>query len=450
MSKSEILNYDPLLRPFGEDGELEELQEVDIYASDGTPVKKLYIPTSELTNKTPEEVGRNILSVFLAFNIDVSGETLDSIQDAEKIAGLADDLARHIARIFVVNLIIVYKHRLERGDGDDPEIKLRDDTEETDFAAFHRITGNLGQKWINNITNMFINHPEQVTPIWQSILRNILGKINLLIHIKKGDDYEVTRREYDDYIDRYWREFYDSTLKTLANRWASLFLQQLNIAGMPFPDLKRIVRGGLEVPLNIPGENLDGLVKWLKGQQNIICKIGDAKIILELPQDSGFSQDIGIKLLSERAKKGRPADPDRKRKLREFVELTHKRKYIAECLAEFAEKNSNGDWRKMIEFDGEFQEHCREYEAKMHDRAIIMETIEVLFNYQNDIRLMTKNKTKWERATSPLGVAQIIASLELNLRDEGGSPRDITTLSSWYTEGGGNKWKWKLKNNTDC
>jgi hypothetical protein len=63
---------------------------------------------------------------------------------------------------------------------------------------------------------------------------------------------------------------------------------------------------------------------------------------------------------------------------------------------------------------------------------------------------MTKNKTKWERATSPLGVAQTIASLELNLRDESGSPRDITTLSSWYTEGGGNKWKWKLKNNTDC
>jgi hypothetical protein len=97
----------------------------------------------------------------------------------------------------------------------------------------------------------------------------------------------------------------------------------------------------------------------------------------------------------------------------------------------------------VLHTDINFQYHCGEYERHRRDPGILKEAARILYTYQNDAKLLTRNKTKWDRATSALAVAQIIASLELGMMDRSGNPAEITTLSSWYRLGGGFRWSLK-------
>jgi hypothetical protein len=139
-------------------------------------------------------------------------------------------------------------------------------------------------------------------------------------------------------------------------------------------------------------------------------------------------------------RRGREGDPKRLQEFVQFVLLTHKRKNIAEILTEIAKSHRWDDWLKMLEHFDAFQEAIRQYEARGLNRAIIMQAAETLYRYQNDTKLKRRNKSTWDRCVSTLGVAQVIASLELGWRDRNNGPRKISTLSKRYRRGGGRNW----------
>jgi hypothetical protein len=96
----------------------------------------------------------------------------------------------------------------------------------------------------------------------------------------------------------------------------------------------------------------------------------------------------------------------------------------------------------MLESDYEFEAHCRAYTARGHGVAVILEAARTAYGYHSDSVLMTRNETKWKRAISALGIAWIIASLELGWREDDGSPLDITKLGKRYGIAAS---KWRMK-----
>src|ERR1044072_5429292 len=99
----------------------------------------------------------------------------------------------------------------------------------------------------------------------------------------------------------------------------------------------------------------------------------------------------------------------------------------------------------MLKDSSRFEYLCQRYEEGGRNRIIIMEAASALFCHYNNTALMIKDKTKWDRAVSPLGVAQIIASLEMNWRDENDAPLDATILRNRYNKVA---LKWELRKRT--
>jgi hypothetical protein len=317
MSQSEILNYDPS-RYLGE--KLVELREVTIYASDMTKVMSLYLPASELINKRDEDIGRSVLRAFLAFNVDVSWANLDTDEEDKAKSEIANSLAHFYTNRLITNLIITYGERLQRGDGNDPEIKIVNHKEidnqserakETELAALDRIIDHLRSKIEPNMAAAFINYPGFITNVWQAYLRNIAGKTVLSIREKKGDDHAISAEEFMTVSNEHWKWVFRQTLETTAERLVSQVLHRMNPAGMPFIELQTIVRGGLNVSLMISPIELRGVIKGIESkvtsEKSITFQIsGDARELrINLPEESGFSQNDIIKLLSSIGRGGR-------------------------------------------------------------------------------------------------------------------------------------------------
>lgn len=146
----------------------------------------------------------------------------------------------------------------------------------------------------------------------------------------------------------------------------------------------------------------------------------------------------GLDLVTELVRRGRRPDPKRQNTYKGFVAAVNKNEDIARYLSDFAQKHIFGNWIKQLEYDPHYQEEL----CKGYDKAIIKEAEQVLCGYQKDKKL---SKSIYDHAISPLGVAKIIAAVEMNLRNLDNSLLSINTLSEWYTKGGGHRWKKKSK-----
>jgi hypothetical protein len=140
-----------------------------------------------------------------------------------------------------------------------------------------------------------------------------------------------------------------------------------------------------------------------------------------------------MKYLLEPLKKGPKPDAKKKTKYREFAVAVNKKEDIARYLSNFAKEHIFSDWIKQLEFDWHYTDLRKGY-----DQKDVREAEQVLLKYQSDNKL---SKTTRDHATSPLGVAQIIAAVQMNLRNSDGSLLSITTLNEWYRKGGGSRWK---------
>src|SRR5205085_6391972 len=116
-----------------------------------------------------------------------------------------------------------------------------------------------------------------------------------------------------------------------------------------------------------------------------------------------------------------------------FVASVNRKEDIARYLSSFAKKHVCSDWIKQLELDYYYQDLCKEY-----DGSVIRQAEQQLNRYLTDRSLGISTHS---HATSPLGVAQIITAIEMNLRNVNGSLLSINTLNQWYINGGGHRWK---------
>jgi hypothetical protein len=185
----------------------------------------------------------------------------------------------------------------------------------------------------------------------------------------------------------------------------------------------------------------------LIGEQGVTFRVsGDAGVFsIEIPKDLGLfnserlvdRQDALLKYLLEASKRGPKPDPERKNRCEEFVRRVNEKEDAARYLSDFAKKHVYGDWIKQLESDYYYQDLCKGYKE-----SDIREAEKVLYKYQINKAI---GLTTWEHATSPLGVAQIMTAVEMNLRKPDGSLLSINTLGERYTFGGGHRWKNKPK-----
>lgn len=461
MSQSEILNYDPSLHH--PDEKHIELREIVFYDSNKVPISSVYVPVSALVNKKKDEIGLYVLRVFLAHNVDIRPVDPNS-EYVEKMSGtIAETFAHYYARYMVVNLMTIYAKRINRGDGTDPEIEIVDEPEncnqsqetvDRESEAVYRIVDHLFTKLKTGLANYLVDRSDIIAEFWYLVLRNITANTMLLMGEKKGDTSSLSKEEFvSEFLsiskELWWGIFYQ-TFESAGQRIASKVLEKLNPVGMRFEELKEMLRGGLDAWPTFQEDDLHQLVKGIKkviDRQGVTFRVsGDGRsFAIELPKASALSnsdrlvdrQDALIKYLLEPPKRGRRPDPNKPLRLREyakFAELTHKRKEIAEYLNEFAREHSTDQWFKMLTFADRFKYLCDQYENKGHDRTIILETAKTVYDYHQNTGLMIKDKTKWDRAVSPLGIAQILASLEIGWRDDKGAPLDPTILRDRYNQ----------------
>jgi hypothetical protein len=462
VSQSEILNYDPSRLSPTENRV--ELQEITFYDRNRVPIWSMYVPVSALANKTDGEVRRYLLRVLRAYTaIDVSHMELNNDIAEEMSEAITNTYAHYYARCMMANLMAIYGERLKRRDGTDPEIKIDNETEndnqcqetvKLEQAALDRIIDHLFSKLKTRTANHLVKRRDIITEFWRLVLCNVAGKAILLIEEKRGNPFNLPKEEFLSELESigkeiWWRTFY-LTFESAGQRIASKVLPRLNPAGVAFEELKEMVRGGLDAWPMFQDDDLRQLAKGMKRiihEPGVQVRLGgDGRILsIELPKESKLSnsdrlvdqQDALIKYLLEPPKLGRRPDPNKIIKLREyakFAELTHKRKEIAEYLNEFAKEHSTDEWFKMLEFADRFKYLCDQYESRGYDRTLITEAAKAVYDYHSNTDLMIKDKTKWDRAVSPLGIAQILASLEMGWRDDKGAPLDSTILRDRYNE----------------
>ena len=312
MTEPEIPNYDPLRRP---PEQLIELREVVFYDSNKTPIKSLYVPAAEIANKSDEDIARFVQRVFIAHNINVSREFTDAYCNEGIISNIVDSLTNNLKTTILINLLIIYAARLERGDGNDPEIKIVKDAKEgnpdkDEVAALDRIIDHLSARWENNIRATIMNQTDIIRIIWHGFLCNLYSSTLLAIWDEKGIAYKFSNEEVVDYGNKVWRRVYDLLIGTLSERWASGVLEGLNLADIPFMELQKIIRGGLSAKLKVSVAALRKAVKGIENkiasQQKITCEIsGDGREFhIKLPEESGLSQEAIIKLLSSLSRGG--------------------------------------------------------------------------------------------------------------------------------------------------
>jgi hypothetical protein len=445
MAQSKILNYDPS-RYLG--GTHIDVREVTFYTRDKTKVLSLYLPTSRLTGKTDEEIGRYILHAFLAFNVDVTRAASGIEGNGGAIREIANQLARLFMRNWTAQLIIIYGERLQRGDGVDPEIKIGEPTTADADAAVDRIFEHIMSKFEPALARLFAETPSFIMGVWKAYLRNIRGTTVLLIQEKKGYDYVIPPEEFMSVSDGYWKSVYNFTLETSAEKLLSEVLPFMNPAGMPFLKLQEIIRGGLDVSLMVAPKEVQRAMKGIESkvtrEKNIIFQIsGNGKeFYIKLPDESDFSQSDLISLLLTVAKRGPRPDLEKIRQQREFAEKTNKKKRISFCISKYARKNYNeSDWQKGIESNDDYQDECKNYQRQGGDLLVIKEAMGILNGYWENWSLKSSDRTTWNRAVSPFGVAWVITAIEMNLRNDDGSLWDIKKLWEWYKNGGGFEWE---------
>src|SRR2546423_533998 len=170
---------------------------------------------------------------------------------------------------------------------------------------------------------------------------------------------------------------------------------------MPFPNLQRIVRSGLDVLLRRSvddvGKILQRITKKVVDDKELVLQISadgkEAKVKLpdgkEIiikqagePLDSQDSMATFMKYLLEPLKKGPKPDAKKKTKYREFAVGVNKKEDIARYLSNFAKEHIFSDWIKQLEFDWHYTDLRKGY-----DQKDVREAEQVLLKYQSDNKL---------------------------------------------------------------
>lgn len=260
--------------------------------------------------KASKEIERSIQRKYLASDLDVSGIDLDS---EEIIRTIANGLGYYFTEFVVMILMTTYLDRLKNGDGNDPEINIVKATDASGekSTAITRILENLQSNIEPVMVESFLKDRLFITYVWEHFLRNLAGEIALILLDQNRDINTITKDEFLSVKDQCWQEILHQDLRGAAENVAFKYLQQLNPAEIPFQELQRIVRGGLDLLINISTTELRGIIgaieKEITSEKNIVLRIsGDGRrISIELPDMPKVSQETFIEMYSSLGRGGR-------------------------------------------------------------------------------------------------------------------------------------------------
>ena len=451
MSQSEILNYDPSRYGVQVTG----VQPVTIIRPDGK-VFRLLFSSSELEGKTIEEKNRIVfqtLRIYERLDVIFSNDRLNKFNTTSRVKrrlsdeqgkqafdAIVSEFAWLTARTIALNVVAIYIERAKTEE-------VIDRRNPPDAETCHKIIDSLLERISHQLKAAIQNDQDAANELDRCIQENMMAAAALTAQrhqeITGGRPIEDIWNISRHYLHSRAKSFYKSTVEKAAENYAAHLLEDfIRPAQMLIESLRAYIYDSFGKRLsssdaitllkNLLRGQVGNIVVWERSDGSLDFRVRPFDTKKQEGPPSGILEN-----LLRQSKSGRRADPNKKEKLqeyREFAELTHKRRYIAEFLSEFGHKNSNGNWFEMLKSDYEFEQHCREYEAKGHDVAIIREAAKTAYDYHRNTDLMIKDETKWKRATSALGIAQIIASLEMNWRDENDSPLDATILRNRYNK----------------
>ncbi len=201
-------------------------------------------------------------------------------------------MAKSITKSFALHLLLIYFQRIERGDGIDLEIKWRDDTEESDLVAIRRIMQHFRddyEKGMREMLETLASQTEVITKTWQHLWRNVTGKIYIQAKEEKGYTHLLTREEVEEYREKYQELFLTDSMVLWGEEISIQILNELNPAGMPFLELQKIVRRGLDVVCTVSAKDLQRFIqdifKGIPPSQELVLQINgnEMEFSIKLP-----------------------------------------------------------------------------------------------------------------------------------------------------------------------
>ena len=451
VSKPKILNYDPMR--YGVP--VNEVQPVTITRSDGQ-VFRILFPAGQLKGKSQDEKNRIVLRTLHIFErlrpvIARRPPAEKRKHTAQEVKQVQDDLITRFAwataRVISINVVSMYYERAateeviyRRGEPDGDTVLEANKRVleriyavlEKDFQKDQEVSDKL-ENW--HFENLFAHcvltvlRQQEITgvrfkgSIWEAARDYLRPRV-----------YDVRLEIIEQMAENYGAHILEKLLRPAEWTIEALraYLEEEAIAGLSKADLINLLK-------NITNQQAEDIV--LRAGKN-----GNMGIHFHIKgvDEYGPSQSELMRLL-EPPRIGRPPKTkqqieEEKEKYRPFVGLTHRRQDIAECLASFAKRNDGCYWIKMLEHDRDYPSLCGRYQARGYNLAIIEEAAQVLYDYQTDFRLKTNNRSKWDHAVSALTVAQVIASLELDWRNDKRCSARCDRVNKRYSKGGGYDW----------